>query len=431
VGTRNDDGGHGLNSSVRVEIETSGDYYVKAQAYSTLTGTYQVKVEEVVSNISSDPITQINTGFVEGDNSWTIMVYIAADNNLEAMGLDDINEMEAIDLPDNINVTFLLDRVDGYTSIEGNETGTYRGVVSNDDDMYAISSNMEDIGEQNTGDGDTLTEFINWSSQAATSDNYALVVWNHGGGISGVAWDETSGHDNLTLTEMTSAITDSNVDNFEVLGFDACLQGVIDQSYAVKNVADVVVASEDLEPGDGWDYEGWFDLIANDSDGVVSTTEMSEYIVESYGDFYSNYSYTTQSAVDTSKLDNLTDAFRDFNDSLILMSTAEASEFKTRVNNDVQTFGSYGEYMDIGDFASIIDSMDINDNQEASTGKTVDDYAQALLTAVNEAVISNRANDDDATGISFYYPGYTDQNYLDNFELAQETNIDKLYDVLV
>jgi hypothetical protein len=416
-GTTNDNGGTGSNALIRYEATESGEYYVKAGSNDGLTGTFEVKVGEV----STD--TEV-TGDASRDVDWTIMVYIAADNNLEAMGIDDINEMEAIDLPDNINVTFLFDRTDGYSTAEGDWTGTKRGIISHDEDMYSIGSAMEDMGEQNTGDGDTLTEFINWSAQTANADNHALVIWNHGGGIDGVAWDESSNYDNLSIAETTQAIVDSNIDNFEMLGFDACLQGVIDQTYAVKDVADIVVASEDLEPGDGWDYEGWFEMIANDSDSNVTSEEMATYVVDSYGEFYQYYSATTQSAVLTSELDSLSDAFLAFNDAIENMTDDKKNQFKAEAQ-DVQTFGSYNEYMDLGDLAQMVDDM-----YDDATANDMQTAAQNLVDAVDAAVLREASNDADPTGISIYYPGYTDRDYIESFEIAENTNIEKLYDAL-
>ena len=56
------------------------------------------------------------------------------------------------------------------------------------------------------GDGVTLTDFINDAVAAHPADHYALIIWNHGGGLSGTAWDDSSGNDNLTLPEMLAAV---------------------------------------------------------------------------------------------------------------------------------------------------------------------------------------------------------------------------------
>ena len=428
AGTSNDDGGIGLNSALTYTATESGTHYVSAGAYGSAIGTYELKVT-ANALVEDTDVQAASTSFTEGDGSWTIMVYLAADNNLEEMALDDINEMELGTLPDNVNVTFLIDRADGYTTAEGDWTDTRRGIIEQDDDAYSIGSTMESIGEQDTGDGQTLTDFINWSTEMASADNYGLVIWNHGGGIDGVAWDETSSNDNLEITELTQAIQASNVDSFEMLGFDACLQGVIDQTYDVKDVADIVVASEDLEPGDGWDYEGWFNQINEDSADGNTAVEVATAAVDSYGAFYEDhYMETTLSAIDTTQLDAVVTAFDDFNQSLSDINANQNFEID-REFNDVAKFGSYDEYVDIGSLATAIDGINITDNAD-STGNTTDDYAATLITAIDTAVIANATTVDGATGISMYYPGYSDETYLDEFQVAEQTHMATLYDVL-
>jgi len=41
---------------------------------------------------------------------WTIMVYCDADNNLDAAGVEDLNELEYSGSTDEVNMLFLLDR---------------------------------------------------------------------------------------------------------------------------------------------------------------------------------------------------------------------------------------------------------------------------------------------------------------------------------
>jgi Clostripain family len=40
----------------------------------------------------------------------------------------------------------------------------------------------------------------------------------------------------------------------DVVGYDACLMAMIETAYGFRNSAAVMVASEELEPGAGWDY---------------------------------------------------------------------------------------------------------------------------------------------------------------------------------
>jgi hypothetical protein len=65
-----------------------------------------------VSNMGLNPAATNALGRATkraGEKSWTIMVHLAADNNLYRFGLEDMNEMEAGLNSDDINVIVLFD----------------------------------------------------------------------------------------------------------------------------------------------------------------------------------------------------------------------------------------------------------------------------------------------------------------------------------
>ena len=421
-GTYTDDSFNSLDSDLKFTADTTGDYYIEASSFSG-EGTFKIQVNQEVQQ--TQQIDNLNKGDL------TIMVYLAADNNLSSYALEDINEMEAANLPNNVHVTFMMDGNDSYVSSDW--AGTKYGVISHDDDMSTINSYTVDEGEKDSGDPSTLTDFINWSANIAPSDNYVLVDWDHGGGIAGTAWDDTSNDDNLTINELQSAIQNSNVSNFGMVGFDACLEGVLDSSYSLKDNADYVVGSENTEPGDGWDYTTWLNDIANDANNNQLTNEnIAKDAVSSYGDFYTNenVAHTTLSAVKTSALDTIVTDLKNFNDALSLLDTSEINKLKEKIG-DANTYGIYNDYVDLGSLAKAADDLDFTDKQD-SNGHTFDDYAHQLytdITAQDGVVAANFSYDGGDTGISIYDPGYDDSDYVNNYEIAQLTNIDDLYQI--
>ncbi len=75
--------------------------------------------------------------------------------------------------------------------------------------------------------------------------------------------------------------------------------GMLETSYALRGSGTVMVASEELEPGDGWDYAGFLrPLVADPAafDGAALGTQM----VRAYADYYGDRDATTLSAVDLS-----------------------------------------------------------------------------------------------------------------------------------
>ena len=117
------------------------------------------------------------------------------------------------------------------------------------------------------GNASTLTDFINWSTTNHAADNYALVIWDHGGGLSGIAWDDTDGHDNLTISEIKAGIENSaafsSSNSLDLIGFDACLMQTYEVGLEMAPIADVMVASQETEPGDGWDYQAFLQSLSS------------------------------------------------------------------------------------------------------------------------------------------------------------------------
>ncbi|MCD6488404.1 MAG: hypothetical protein J7K21_04185 [Desulfurococcales archaeon] len=106
------------------------------------------------------------------------------------------------------------------------------------------------MGEVNTGDPDTLKSFIEFVVGNYPAEHYMLIIWDHGGGPGGAAWDYSSDDDYLTLKEIREAVEEAGV-HLDIIGFDACLMATIDAAYEFRNVADYLVASEETEPGHG------------------------------------------------------------------------------------------------------------------------------------------------------------------------------------
>jgi len=439
AGYSNARGGDGNDSLLVFTPDTTGSYYVEtASQYHTM-GTYKLNLKEAGDEV----------GNVEGLElgSHTVMVYLGGDNNLEKYMLDDLIEMQLGTLPDNWNVTFLIDRAEGYYTGHGDWTDTRQGIVTFADSSISedranseILSSMGSLGELNTGDGQTLTDFINWSAKMAQASSYSLILSNHGGGTSGSVWDDASSHDNIKIAELTSAIEASSVHQdallnndkgFEMIGFDTCLQGVLDQQYALKSVTDVVLASEEVSWSTFWDYEAWFDSISDIYDannGVVTGADMAGAVVTLMGEHDGHGEDMTYSAVDTELLDEVVSAVAQMNN---LLATVTAQEKQLiQVNSQSVVIFTHETQMDLGAFANMLDNLDIG-----GAGSGLDLAAQDVVTAVSNAVLYNATNmtgnGGDALGIAVQY-GYGEDNsdYMENFELASAMNMNYFFEIV-
>ncbi|MFQ5865941.1 MAG: clostripain-related cysteine peptidase [bacterium] len=356
-------------------------------------------------------------------SKWTFMVYLDGDNNLESAGIDDFLEMAAVGSSDEVNIVVQMDRAPGHDDTYGDWTGTKRFLIQNGDTPSVAA--VQNLGEENMGDPAVLQDFVEWAVATYPADHYALSIWDHGGGwrvlrekmieevravtsrgepdwgiARAVAWDDTDG-DKLYLREVQQALEaakprildrSGTLVKLDVVGFDACLMGMVEVAYALRNVANYVVGSEDLEPGDGWPYDTILgDLVATSS---FSAEDVADLIVTKYGNAYG--SGITQSSVDVAELSNVCNKI----DALTnRMNTEWASLQAARANTfQYHPYGASYWGIDLWDFADKVY------NQVTST--EIKTAALQLRNAIDDFVTNERHSPDMAGshGVAIYFP---------------------------
>jgi len=107
---------------------------------------------------------------------WTVMVYIAADNDLVGDAWNTVFQLtQTVNDPvfeDQVRLVFQLDESDPLRS-----TRRYfrRGNI--------FAQETVGTGETNTGDPRTLVDFIEWAHTNNPAQNYLLVLWGHANGV--------------------------------------------------------------------------------------------------------------------------------------------------------------------------------------------------------------------------------------------------------
>src|SRR5712691_2124163 len=213
---------------------------------------------------------------------WTVLVYMVADNNLESFAIPNLQQMATVGSSDNLRIVVELDRSLRYsTSPIGNiaASATTKRLLVQNGSFQQIS----DLGNLDTANPATLADFIQWGIRTYPSQNYALVLWDHGGGWKyGFGEDEPTGH-MLGLAQMQQALkrglAAAGVSKLQILGFDACLMSTFEVMQALQPYATYLVASEETEPGAGWDYTRL--VPARDSAAVEAVT-LAKGIVDGY-----------------------------------------------------------------------------------------------------------------------------------------------------
>lgn len=127
----------------------------------------------------------------------------------------------------------------------------------------------------------TLTRFIRYCRQNFPANRYDLIMWDHGSGSSGgCGYDEKHEEEgSMSLAGINKALDESGV-KFDMIGFDACLMGTVENAAALSDNADYLLASEESEPGDGWHYTKWIRALTKDPS--LSTLRLGKLITDDF-----------------------------------------------------------------------------------------------------------------------------------------------------
>ena len=353
----------------------------------------------------------------DGTN-YTIMIYMVG-SNLESEGAAasrDILEMadSGIDLKHNNVIIYAggskIWHLDNMMSTRGNLVQLT--TVDGDPALKQISDSAElPFGTtKNMGEQETLTSFVDYCYDNFKAKNYALILWNHGGGpIGGFGSDELYEGDPLFKIEMGDALKNTKFvqeKKFDFVGFDACLMSSIEFARTLSDYADYMVASQETEPGFGWDYS--FMQMFNKTDDPV---QISKKIIKTYEAYYDsvgqelNNPDLTLSILNLKKTKQIVSKMNKlFEKMSIDISEDTFSEFaRGRDNTKSFALSSTGK----GNSYDVVDLGDFMDNVPDKYSETAMDINDSL----NDVVVSKYSNIPQSSGVSFYYPYDNRQRY--------------------
>ena len=346
---------------------------------------------------------------------WTFMVYLDADNNLESAGISDVNEMEIAGSTDEVAIIVLMDRHPGYDVTNGNWTTAKILHVVHDVDMEVMASEeLVDLGEVNMGDPQTLVTFVSYVVENFPAEHYALVLWDHGDAWrrselagKGVCWDATNNMDYLTELELVQAlsqIADMGV-HLDIIGFDVCLLQMVEVEFDMMNFADIMVASEEFEPWDGWAYHKFLPQLVTNPD--MTAEALASAIVEGYAEYYTQdnpIDWVTLSAIDLVKLSEAI-SYLDYMAYMLTLNIYLYPENATTVlnlRNKAEKFCE-GEFIDVKHFAILV-------NETTGWPYPANTFADLFIKAFSNATINYFAGPShpNAYGAAIYFPPNVD-----------------------
>ncbi len=276
----------------------------------------------------------------------TLLIYMAADNDLESYAIQNLKAMEHAAF-ENMNVLVLLDRAQDYdeTNDAWTDTRLFELVHDQTDSNFIISKRLDCpiLGISSTaqteldmGNFNVLRNFITFAKNEYEAEKYCMIIWGHGTGwrYSSLPKNQTSARavaiDDKSATYMSVSQMGRALKNqgLCVVGFDTCFAGVLENVYEIKNHTAYTVASPGVSPSAGWDYRC---LLEDLSECSFTTKEIAQIMAQS--------SAVNTSVFDNSKLYDVMEKFEVFAEKL--SATITSAQDQISILDDFQKIKSY------------------------------------------------------------------------------------------
>ena len=400
------DGGTMFDTSSIFETGTTGNAG-NAGGYSGLGGLFGQDTYGTGQAAPQGYQIDSNLGAGDASKTWTVLMYLCG-SDLESTSVrmgggqatGNLVEITKANLGDNVN--FVVE-TGGAKAWQNNVISPrHLGRYTIEGGKLAL---REQLPSAAMAKSDTFADFLSWGVSNFPADHYMVVVWDHGGGsLTGVCQDDLypndgrGNSDSLTLVEMNEALQKVGK-TFDVIGFDTCLMATLETAQVLAPYAKYMIASEESEPGSGWDYTSWVNWLASHpgTDGA----DLGQIICQTYYNKCARYRQSgmaTLSVIDLSKVGNVGSAFENASDD-IARATIDPTSLR-RLQQGARSAESFGD----SGFTTfnMVDLADLMNK----TGSVVGQDARSVVSAVKDAVVyevhgRNRAS---ASGLSVFYP---------------------------
>ncbi len=347
-------------------------------------------------------------------SEWAIYWYICG-SDLESNGgaaTIDISELMEVKLPENVKVII---QTGGANAWQNDFVDP--GYI----ERYVYDSNGLQLAQQqpltSMGSKETLSDFLKFAKTNYPANKTGIIFWNHGGGsVGGAEYDELFGGDSLTIDEMHQAFQENyelSAQNqpIDFIGFDTCLMATVDVADTFSDIGKYLIASEETEPGNGWNYTDWPAALSKNP--AMEAAELGKIICDTYQsgcEMAGTADHITLSLTNLSRVADLIAAYNDFGKEALANALIDPSFFSYfgRAAAVTENYGGntkeqgYTNMVDLGDLA--IQSKDL-----------LTDTSQSVLSALANCVEYkvNGPYRAQASGLSCYYSYDGDvDNYL-------------------
>jgi len=336
------------------------------------------------------------------DDTWLVSWYICGSDLESEYGAAsaDLEELMEAELPPNVRVLILA----GGTQEWQNDTFT-RPL-----NLYLYDADglheLERMNDADMGDPQTLAHFLRYGEENYPADHRVFVFWDHGGGsAAGVCADERT-ENMLRLNDLRQAFSDVYGDNpaeppYELIGFDACLMASYETAASLEGYTRYMVASEEMEPGNGWNYDAWVGALGDNP--AMGGARLGEVICDSYlagCREEDTEEEATLSVIDLARLPALTSAYEQYSRDVLARAAHLSPAFFAALDRAAQRAENYGGNTREMGYANMVDLAGLAEETAREFPS-----AAALVRAVDDACIYKVHGDyrRRGGGISSYY----------------------------
>jgi len=338
------------------------------------------------------------------DTEWAIYWYLCG-SNLESEGgaaTTDLQELLAVKLPENVKIIIQT----GGSSAWQNEIVSPEYI-----ERYVYDSNGLELIEQqplaSMGSEETLSSFLTFARDNYPAKKTGFIFWNHGGGsVNGAAFDENFSNDALTLDEMLNAFGanyEMSEENppFDLIGFDTCLMATVDVANIYTGIGKYLVASEETEPANGWNYTGWADALSKNPG--MDASEFGKIICDTYKEgceLVGTADNITLSVTNLAKVSELLTAYNDYGKEALANACIDPA-FLSRFSRVAVTTENYGGNTKEQGFTNMADLGHL----ARQTAEMLPETSSTILSSLENCVEYkvNGPYREEATGLACYY----------------------------
>ena len=362
-------------------------------------------VEDIDIEQSPQPSAQHFADTFKPEDNWLVYWYVCGSNLESEYGsaTKDINEMLQAKLPPNVKV---LIQAGGSNEWKNPviKSGATNLLLYSADGLQELAT----VEDSDMGDAETLATFLQFGKDNFQADHRVFVFWDHGGGsVFGLCQDERT-ENILTLNEVHdafAAVFDASTENppFEVIGFDTCLMATYEMANTLYGMSHYMVASEEVEPGNGWEYTSWLKSLGENP--AMSGARLGQVICDSYYKGCESAwteDTATLSVVDLTKIPNLRTAYENFGVEALRLSAQNPRKFFSQLGRSAKNSENYGGNTRESGYYDMVDIGDLAENAKDLLPQT----SATLIRAIDDAVIHkvNGPYRTKGSGISGFYP---------------------------